>query len=261
MARAEIAGLRAGDPHFMAYVGPPSQYDLMSATQFALLTAMGLRAEHKLLDVGCGSLRAGRLLIPYLDEGNYFGIEPNEWLVEAGIAENLGSSITKVKKPSFVHNENFDASEFQTDFDFVLAQSILSHTGRELAVTALRAIEPVLAPSGVGYITFCDRGRFAPREDPPAEGWVYPGVVLFRESEVKAIAAEAGLRATRLSWYHPRQVWYALARSDELLPARSARRQRGYMASWPKLESETLKGRLRRQVHDVKSRLRRGQTG
>jgi hypothetical protein len=58
--------LTPGDMHYTAYVGPPAQYDFMGASQFRLLCTLGLRENHTLLDFGCGSLRAGRLLIPYL---------------------------------------------------------------------------------------------------------------------------------------------------------------------------------------------------
>lgn len=57
-------GRPAGDQHYRAYVGPPQNYDLISAMSFGLLTALGLRQHHSLLDIGCGSLRNGRLLIP-----------------------------------------------------------------------------------------------------------------------------------------------------------------------------------------------------
>ena len=65
--------LSPGDNHYRAYVGPPKDYDLVSAMVFNLLTCLGLRQHHRVLDIGCGSLRSGRLLIPYLNKGNYFG--------------------------------------------------------------------------------------------------------------------------------------------------------------------------------------------
>jgi hypothetical protein len=77
--------LPGGSRHFRAYVGPPRQFDFMGATQFRLLTTLGLREHHSVLDFGCGSLRAGRLLIPYLLPGRYYGLEPNRWLIEDGI--------------------------------------------------------------------------------------------------------------------------------------------------------------------------------
>ena len=58
------------------YVGPPEYFDLITAMSFGLLSVLGLRERHRLLDIGCGSLRVGRVLIPYLGRGNYVGIEP-----------------------------------------------------------------------------------------------------------------------------------------------------------------------------------------
>ena len=81
--------LKPGDKNYKAYVGLPDRYDFMGATQFRLLTSLGLRAHHKLLDFGCGSLRAGKLFIPYLDAANYHGQDPNEWLIRDGIENEL----------------------------------------------------------------------------------------------------------------------------------------------------------------------------
>jgi len=69
---------KPGDPHYRAFVGPPQDYDLIAAMTFGLLTSLGLRQHRSLLDVGCGSLRIGRLLIPYLNEAKYTAIEPEK---------------------------------------------------------------------------------------------------------------------------------------------------------------------------------------
>ena len=99
-------GLKPGDRHYRAYVGPPEDYDLIAAMTFNLLTTFGLRQHHSLLDVGCGSLRIGRLLIPYLNRGRYFGVEPNEWLVEEGIKRELGEALLEIKRPIFFLSAN-----------------------------------------------------------------------------------------------------------------------------------------------------------
>ena len=75
----------------------PSNTIFMGATQFRLLTTLGLKEQHWLFDFGCGSLRVGRLLIPYLLPGRYYGLEPNRWLIEDGIAHELGSTIIDIK--------------------------------------------------------------------------------------------------------------------------------------------------------------------
>ncbi len=54
-------GLLPGANHYRAYVGYAKNYDLIAAMTFNLLTTIGLRQNHKLVDVGCGSLRIGRL--------------------------------------------------------------------------------------------------------------------------------------------------------------------------------------------------------
>ncbi len=43
--------------------------------QFAYLKEHGLRPEMRMLDIGCGNLRAGWRFIEYLDSGNYYGID------------------------------------------------------------------------------------------------------------------------------------------------------------------------------------------
>ena len=50
--------------NYKGYDGSDDNYDLVGAMQFNLLTALGLREYHKFLDIGCGSLRAGRLSTP-----------------------------------------------------------------------------------------------------------------------------------------------------------------------------------------------------
>lgn len=195
--------LRSGDPHHRAYVGPPKDYDLITALTVGLLFAAELRETHRLLDVGCGSLRAGRLLIPYLRPGNYFGIEPNRWLVEAGIEQELGQDLVSLKQPSFSYVSDFSAGSFGVQFDYVLAQSIFSHTYPDLAATGLSGLAQALAPDGLLLATFA-QGEPEERES----GWLYPGIVPYLWEEILRMTAEAGLVARRFEWFHPRQSWF-----------------------------------------------------
>ena len=196
-------GLRSGDPHHRAYVGPPKDYDTISALTVGLLFAAGLRETHKLLDVGCGSLRSGRMLIPYLRPGNYFGIEPNRWLVEAGIEQELGRDLLELKHPSFSYVSDFSADSFGVSFDYAVAQSIFSHTYPDLAAVGLSGISCALAPDGLLLATFI-QGEPLERES----GWLYPGVVPYTWEEVQRMTTEAGLVAKRIEWPHPSQSWF-----------------------------------------------------
>jgi len=103
--------------HYRSAVGPPDKYDIIGALQFCVLVNLGLREYHKLLDIGCGSLRGGRLFVPYLSKGHYFGLEPDSLLVRDGIKNELGGSILIVKAPQFVYSEMFDLSFGDVTFE------------------------------------------------------------------------------------------------------------------------------------------------
>jgi hypothetical protein len=99
----------------------------MGRLQFDFLLAQGLRPQHVLIDVASGSLRAGRLLIPYLEPGNYLGIDKHQDLVEAGKREELRPSVLLAKRPEFVISDRFEFAEFSRQPDFAIAQSLITH--------------------------------------------------------------------------------------------------------------------------------------
>jgi len=197
----------------MAYVGPPNQYDFMGATQFRLLSSLGLRSNHSLLDFGCGSLRAGKLILNYLDKSNYYGIEPNKWLIDDAIKNQIGQDIIEIKAPSFDFNDQFKTDVFSTKFDFIVAQSIFSHTGGDLIRIALKNFKDSLKKDGLILVTFVEG-----LSDFQGSGWIYPGCVSYRYSKIKEFGKDANLFISRIPWYHPRQTWYLLSRSKERIP-------------------------------------------
>ena len=200
-------GLKPGDPHYRAYVGPPEDYDLIAAMTFNLLTTLGLRQRHSLLDVGCGSLRIGRLLIPYLNRGKYFGVEPNEWLVEEGIRREMGQSLVQIKCPTFFFTDSPESiAKSETAFNFAVAQSIFSHCGLDRIKEWLSAISRSLAQDGVLVATF-----LIGEEDSAQTGWIYPGCVNYRPATLERAAANVNLRFEILDWKHPRQTWALFA--------------------------------------------------
>jgi SAM-dependent methyltransferase len=200
-------GLKPGDLQYRAYVGPPEDYDLIAAMTFNLLTTLGLRQHHSLLDIGCGSLRIGRLLIPYLNRGKYFGLEPNEWLVAEGIKRELGETLVQIKRPTFFFSDSPDTiAEAKIAFDFVLAQSIFSHCGLDLIRGWLSAISRSLAQDGALVATF-----LIGEEDSTQTGWIYPACVNYRPATLERAAADVNLRLEILDWKHPRQTWALFA--------------------------------------------------
>jgi SAM-dependent methyltransferase len=209
-------GLRPGDNHYRAYVGPPADYDLIANLTTSLLLCLGLRENHELLDLGCGSLRVGRLLIPYLRPGHYTGLEPNRWLVEDGIRNNLGDELVALREPHFLYNADFDISANGTSYDFVLAQSIFSHTHARLMRSALAMLRRGIRAQGVLIATYVE----GPRES-EADGneWVYPAITPLSWSTVESALNDVGLAARQLDWPHPRQRWFVASPSDDVAGA------------------------------------------
>lgn len=236
----------AGDATYDAYVGPPDQYDFMGATQFRLLTSFGLREHHKTLDVGCGSLRLGRLLLPYLGTGNYFGIEPNDWLIKDAITKEIGVNQIELKKPIFDYNSNFTIP-FNNEFDFIIAQSIFSHTGVSLFESAMRNISKALKYNGFFFATF-----YQNEAEAYDTSWYYPGCVGIKHKTIMRIARDNDLHCRKLKWFHPRQTWYVFSKNKNRIPSYiKLRRFTGDILNCPKLieskQSEMLRVRRAKQ--------------
>ena len=87
-------------PDHRAAVG--GHWDDVGQLQFDTLLGFGLRPEHRLVDVPCGSFRVGRLLIPYLGRGNYIGVEANPALIAEGSKAELGRALIRDKRPELI---------------------------------------------------------------------------------------------------------------------------------------------------------------
>lgn len=211
-----------GGPHYRAYVGPPADYDLIAGSTFSLMFAAGLRETHHLLDLGCGSLRVGRLLIPYLRPDRYCGIEPNKWLVEEALRQETGRDLVALKRPRFSASDNFDATVFGHKFDWVVAQSIFSHTFADLASSAFERLTTSLSSTGVLI------GTFQEGEAAEGTGWLYPACVGYKWEIFQDLLGAAGLAASPLDWPHPRQRWFVAGLNED-----SVEMVREKVAGWP----------------------------
>lgn len=181
-------GLPAGSHHYRAFVGSPKTYDLQSAIQFNLLTFLGLRQDHFLLDIGCGSLSAGKLFITYLLPGHYFGIEPEQWLIEEGINNELGRDIINIKAPVFSNDSNFTCTAFDQKFDFVLAYSIFTHASQEQITRCISQVKECMKPTSIFVANF-----ISGQENYTGNDWVYPGCISYTSTHMVELVVEHGL--------------------------------------------------------------------
>ena len=191
------------------YVGPHEKYDIIGAQQFNIVTSFGLREHHKLLDIGCGSLRGGRLFIVYLNKQNYFGIEPNKWLIEDGIKHEIGNELIEIKTPSFEYNSDFNLQIFNEKFDFIMAQSIFSHASENHIRICCKNIYEVMHENSIFFATYL-KGN----ENYSGEEWVYPQGVRYIPTYIHSIIESCNLKCEELtSWIHPNgQTWLKITK-------------------------------------------------
>jgi hypothetical protein len=109
---------------------PSTDFEKAGREQLIYLLTAGLNTDSKVIDIGCGVLRAGYWLIHFLDPGCYLGIEPHTGRLEAGVNTILEPEVLEAKRPRFDTNPHFDTSVFGEKFDFFLAYSVWTHASK-----------------------------------------------------------------------------------------------------------------------------------
>ena len=177
--------------------------------QFEFLRARGLKPGHRLLDIGCGSLRGGIHAINYLKTGNYYGLDINLSLIEAGRHELRLAGLTH-KNPHLAVNDRFELGLFRQKFDYLLAHSVFTHVFANHIIRCLAEVREVLASKGLFFATFF----LAPHSAHLAPIVHQPGGVQtqydrnpfhYSRDEIRAMAELANLSAEIIGeWNHPR---------------------------------------------------------
>ena len=181
--------------------------------QLEFLVSQGLKPGHRVLDVGCGSLRGGIHLIRYLDPGGYVGVDKNPQLLAAGRDIELRRAGLEDRPTLLVGLDHFEFGTLNRRFDYAIAHSLFTHLPLNEILVCLMRIEPVLAADGKLYATFFENTRGKAFLDPI----VWPGVdgdtVTFPDRDpyhycfdaFEWICRGTGLRAECLGeWGHPR---------------------------------------------------------
>jgi SAM-dependent methyltransferase len=132
----------------------PEQWQQFGQMQFDFLVEHGLKQDDRLLEIGCGNLRAGRLFIDYLDTGNYYGIDispevllsAQQVLIDAGLQH-------KLPRLTLTNNLTF---AFLPDgyFTVVHAHSVFSHCPLPLIQECFAHVGRVMAPGAIFDFTF-----------------------------------------------------------------------------------------------------------
>ena len=138
------------------------KWDEMAQAQFDFLVAQGLTPSMRFLDVGCGSLRAGHRLVPYLDSGHYYGIDIGAEIIEAGYTRELDDAgRARLPVSNLRMTDRFDC-DFGVPFDMAIAQSVFTHVSLNHIRLCLHRVAQVMKPGGRFFATFSEKPRDYP---------------------------------------------------------------------------------------------------
>lgn len=187
--RAVMASNARRDPD--AAIGSDSRKHWLKVgeMQFSYLLKHGLRPDHRILDIGCGNLRAGWRLIQYLDSGNYYGVDISPDILLAALKE-LRDQRLQHKYPHLVLVNDLKF-EFVPDesFDVIHAHSVFTHTRVDAIEQCFASAARLLKPSGFFDLTYLEGDKFSLND----EDFCYPRETLLE------IAASHHLDATYMS--------------------------------------------------------------
>ena len=108
-------------------VGPLGVWPLLQQYQFNALVRLGLQPHHSMIDIGCGPITVGARLIPYLDNGNYVGVDAfPEPLVEA--YRHIVKHSLAHKNPTLIYSSSFGRNELgDRQFDYIWVSQLSYH--------------------------------------------------------------------------------------------------------------------------------------
>ena len=173
----------------------PERWKKIGRKQFRFLRNHGLERHHRMLEIGCGNLRAGRHFVRYLDAGQYTGVDISPEILLAA-QETIVSNELQAKEPR-LYLVSGTSLEFLPDaaFDVAHAHSVFSHTPLEVIDAYLAAVHRLLRPGGFFDFTYhhtdqdpwdflqedyyyptqflLDRARAVGFSGSPMDDWVY----------------------------------------------------------------------------------------
>ena len=166
--------------------------------QFQYLVTHGLGRDMRMLEIGCGNLRAGRLFIDYLAVGHYHGVDISPEILTAA-AETVTNYGLQSRHPRLTLVPDLKLGFLPDNtFDVVHAHSVFSHSPVDVIEECLANVGRVLAPSG--FFDFTYHATDGPEYDVLREDFYY------RTKTLLGLAASHGLRGQPMEDWRARHV-------------------------------------------------------
>jgi hypothetical protein len=188
-------------------------WDQIGRLQFDFMLSQGLVPSFRLIDLGCGCLRGGVHFVRYLDVNNYFGLDSNQSLLDAGYDIELATAglQAKIARENLICSDDFNLQSVEGGFDFAIAQSLFTHLPVNSIRLCLVRLAEKLKTGGALYATFFE----APESLPYGEALVHdPGGVTtfdakdpyhYRANDIERLCGGLPWRLSVIGeWQHPR---------------------------------------------------------
>lgn len=189
-------------------------WDVVGPLQLDFLVTQGLTPQHRLLDIGCGSLRLGALAIAYLESGCYAGVDLSPALLDAGYEQELDSALrARLPRGHLIASGDFNFSALPFQPDYAIAQSVFTHLPLNHLRGCLARLASAMTAGGRFYASYFE----CPPEAAVSEAQTHAGALgavattdlsdpyHYRFADLAWCAEQAGWRCRRIGdWGHPR---------------------------------------------------------
>lgn len=124
--------------------------------QLEYLVARGLLPEDRLLDYGCGVMRAAPFLCRYLKPGHYVGVDIAAERISKGRKLMASHGFSESDYAAICVSDCTLPELLAQKFEFVWANSVVTHMPQKDIREMLRSIRRLLNPGGKFYFTFAE---------------------------------------------------------------------------------------------------------
>jgi len=167
--------------------------------EFDFLKKEGLNRQSVFVDYGCGSVRLGRVLIPYLASGHYHGVDMTDTFYKLGIDE-FDQQLIQEKKPYLaVINKNTIAELSKKHIDFIFSSAVLYHIPEKEIKNYFANIIALMDEGTIAYVDFTDAPE---RKQLSKMTWLYPASFMLDQ------LSEFDVNASLLTFENPKDAKY-----------------------------------------------------
>lgn len=132
------------------FTGANPEWEEKNQPEF--MRSVGLLPCHKFLDLGCGCLRGTLNLIDYLYDGNFYGADVSEGLINAAEQRVFNNGIVNIPQLKVINDFELE-KYFNVKFDYILSVSLLTHLFPDAIPYLFNGISKVLSDKGEYYFT------------------------------------------------------------------------------------------------------------